>query len=94
MLVNYKINNMQFPDTRLRRKRSNKRLRNLVRENHLSINDLILPLFVHNLEETSVPIKQLPDIKRYSIPQLLDVVEQAANLGINAIALFPLVDGY
>ena len=91
--VNYKAYNyMLFPDTRLRRKRSTKWLRNLVRENHLSINDIILPLFVHDLQETSVPIKQLPDIKRYSISQLLYVVEQAANLGINAIALFPVVD--
>ncbi|MGN7619080.1 MAG: porphobilinogen synthase [Ehrlichia sp.] len=85
---------MEFPSTRLRRKRSTKWLRNLVRESHLSVDDLILPLFVHNLEETSSPIKQLPDIKRYSITRLLYMVEQAANLGINAIALFPVVDSH
>ncbi|CAI27724.1 Delta-aminolevulinic acid dehydratase [Ehrlichia ruminantium str. Gardel] len=82
---------MQFPTTRLRRKRSHQWLRNLVRENNLSVNDLILPLFVHDDEGVSEPIKQLPDIKRYSIPELLNVVAQAADLGINAIALFPVV---
>ncbi|AAZ68309.1 porphobilinogen synthase [Ehrlichia canis] len=83
---------MQFPSTRLRRKRLNGWLRNLVRETSLSINDLILPLFVHDRDGISEPIKQLPDIKRYSITELLNVVEQAANLGINAIALFPVVE--
>ncbi|WDM85633.1 porphobilinogen synthase [Ehrlichia sp. JZT12] len=85
---------MRFPDTRLRRKRSSKWLRNLVRENYLSVNDLILPLFIHNSDEISIPIKQLPDIKRYPISQLLSVVEQAANLGINAIALFPVIENH
>ena len=72
-------------------KRSHQWLRNLVRENYLSINDLILPLFVHDNDGVSEPIKQLPDIKRYSIHELLTVVEQAADLGINAVALFPVV---
>ena len=85
---------MQFPSTRLRRKRLNGWLRNLVRETVLSINDLILPLFVHDRNEISEPVKQLPSIKRYPISELLKIVEQAASLGINAIALFPVVENH
>ncbi|WP_339045156.1 porphobilinogen synthase [Candidatus Mesenet endosymbiont of Agriotes lineatus] len=81
-----------FPNVRLRRKRLNNWLLNLTRENELSVNDLILPLFVHNGTEIYEPIAGLPNIKCYPIINLLSVVEEAKSLGINAIALFPVVE--
>ncbi|QXK92095.1 porphobilinogen synthase [Neoehrlichia mikurensis] len=81
-----------FPNTRLRRKRLYGWLRNLLQENSLSTNDLILPLFVHDEDKDFIPIKGLNEIKRHSILQIIDIVKQAKNLGINAIALFPVVN--
>jgi len=81
-----------FPNTRLRRRRSSKWIRNLTSESILSVNDLIFPLFVHDREETTEPIPGLPDIKCYSIDGLVSIAQEAENLGINAIAIFPVVD--
>jgi porphobilinogen synthase len=80
-----------FPNTRLRRNRTDKWLRNLLSENSVTVNDLILPLFVKDSKGTEA-IKSMPDVYRYSIPELVKVVKQAKSLGINAIALFPYVD--
>ena len=81
-----------FPNTRLRRRRSSEWVRNLTSENNLSVNDLILPLFVHDKKETTAPISDLPDVKRYSLEELVLAAKEAKNLGINAIAIFPVVD--
>ena len=81
-----------FPKTRLRRKRVNNWIRNLTNENDLSINDLVLPLFVYDKEEITAPISGLPDIKCYSIKGLVSTVKEAKNLGINAVAIFPIVN--
>lgn len=81
-----------FPNVRLRRRRLNNWLLNLTRENELSVNDLILPLFVHGGKEVYQPIAGLPNIKCYPITNLLSVIEKAKNLGINAIALFPVIE--
>ncbi|MDR2831546.1 MAG: porphobilinogen synthase [Rickettsiales bacterium] len=81
-----------FPNTRLRRKRSSKWVRNLTNENSLSVNDLVFPLFVHNQEETTEPIPGLPEVKCYSIDGLVSRVKEAKDLGINAVAIFPVVD--
>ncbi|MDM8335586.1 porphobilinogen synthase [Wolbachia pipientis] len=82
-----------FPNTRLRRRRSNAWIRNLISESILSVNDLIFPLFVHDREETTEPIPGLPDIKCHSIDGLVPIVKEAEGLGINAVAIFPVVDG-
>ncbi|NSM56247.1 porphobilinogen synthase [Wolbachia endosymbiont of Atemnus politus] len=82
----------KFPNTRLRRKRSNVWVRNLTSESILSVNDLIFPLFVHDREETTESIPGLPDIKCYSIDGLVSVAQEAKDLGINAVAIFPVVD--
>ncbi|NUY39825.1 porphobilinogen synthase [Wolbachia endosymbiont of Litomosoides brasiliensis] len=81
-----------FPNTRLRRRRSSKWVRTLTSESTLSVNDLILPLFVHDGEETTEPISSLPDIKCYSIGGLISIAQEAEDLGINAVAIFPVVD--
>ncbi|MCA4774117.1 porphobilinogen synthase [Wolbachia endosymbiont of Mansonella perstans] len=81
-----------FPNTRLRRRRSSKWIRNLTSESILSLNDLIFPLFVHGREETTEPIPGLPGIKCYSIDELVSIAQEVEDLGINAIAIFPVVD--
>ncbi|UWI83054.1 porphobilinogen synthase [Wolbachia endosymbiont of Howardula sp.] len=81
----------RFPNTRLRRKRSSKWIRNLISEVSLSVSDLVLPLFVHDQEDIITPIVELPDIKRYSINTLISIVQKARDHGINAIALFPVI---
>lgn len=76
----------QYPQTRLRRLRKNSNVRALVQENHLSVDDLILPLFVADKTES---IPAMSGIKRFSIDDLLKHVEQVLKAGIKAIALFP-----
>jgi porphobilinogen synthase len=81
-----------FPSTRMRRNRKAKWSRDLVAETHLSVSDLILPLFVVEGSGIEEEIKAMPGVKRYSIDNLLKVVEKAYKLGIPAIALFPKID--
>ena len=82
------MNNMQgkFPSTRLRRNRMKEFSRRLVAENTLSVNDLILPLFVCEGNKVDDPINSMPGVSRYSIDKLLSEVEKAVKLNIPAIA--------
>ena len=63
----------------------------MVRENQLTVNDLIYPVFVMEGENQQQEISSMPEIYRYSLDLLLKEIADAANLGINAIALFPLI---
>jgi porphobilinogen synthase len=84
-------NNINFPNIRMRRMRLDDFSRRLMRETQLSVNDLIYPMFViegHNQREA---IPSMPDIERLSIDLLLAEAEQICQLGIPAIALFPVV---
>lgn len=81
-----------FPQTRLRRNRSDFWLRELLQEHHLSVNDLILPLFVQEGNNKSSKIQSLPNIERLSIDLLLKKIALAIKYGIKAIALFPVID--
>ena len=76
---------------RPRRLRRTSSLRRMVQENHLTVNDLIYPLFVMEGEDRKEEIPSMPEIYRYSLDLLLKEIADAANLGINAIALFPLI---
>ncbi|CAO5051606.1 porphobilinogen synthase [Microcystis aeruginosa] len=76
---------------RPRRLRYTPAIRRLVRETELTINDLIYPLFIMEGENQKVAIPSMPDCYRYSLDLLLKEVVNAYNLGINAIALFPLI---
>ena len=80
----------QFPFTRLRRNRSTDWSRRLVRENQLSVNDLIWPVFVVEGTGQEIPVASMPGVTRFSIDRLVDEVRQAADLGIPAIAIFPV----
>tara|TARA_B110000438_G_scaffold100623_1_gene99496 strand:+ start:429 stop:1421 length:993 start_codon:yes stop_codon:yes gene_type:complete len=79
----------KFPNTRLRRVRKADWIRRLVSENHLSIDDLILPLFIMEGRNKKVPIKSMPGVFRYSPDKLMKVIEKATKLNIPMIALFP-----
>lgn len=76
---------------RPRRNRQNAWVRRLVAENNVTVNDLIWPVFVLEGNDRSEAIKSMPGVYRYSIDLLVKEVEKAAQLGIPAIALFPVV---
>lgn len=80
-----------FPSTRLRRMRANDFSRRLMRENQLSVNDLIYPMFVCEGQNERQSIGSMPGIERLSIDLLAKEVKLLASLGIPAIALFPVV---
>ena len=82
-----------FPSTRLRRNRFAGFSRNLVRENTLSAHDFIYPVFVlDHAGKKSEAITSMPGQNRLSIESLLHEVEQCAELGIQALALFPKIE--
>ena len=80
----------QFPFTRLRRNRRTAWSRRLVRENQLTVDDLIWPVFVVEGSNQEVPVVSMPGVTRYSIDVLVGLVGRAAELGIPAIAIFPV----
>ena len=79
----------QFPKTRLRRVRQTDWSRRLVSENSICTGDLIWPVFVQEGTSVQTPIESMPGCFRFSIDQLIPQVQQAAELGIPAVALFP-----
>ncbi|KAA2284685.1 porphobilinogen synthase [Arenimonas fontis] len=80
---------MPFPHTRLRRMRRDDFSRRLMREHTLTVDDLILPVFVHEpAGREAVP--SMPGVERLSIDELLKVAGQAVELGIPALVLFPV----
>jgi len=80
-----------FPATRLRRNRQHPWLRRMVAETTLSPVDLVWPLFVHD-HEASLPVASLPGVERLSIDGVVKAVDEARQLGIPAVALFPAVE--
>ncbi|ESS72837.1 delta-aminolevulinic acid dehydratase HemB [Methyloglobulus morosus KoM1] len=83
--------NINFPSTRMRRMRFDDFSRRLMRENQLSADDLIYPMFVTEGLNLREPISSMPGIERYSLDGLLAEAREVCNLGIPAIALFPVV---
>ena len=81
-----------FPATRLRRTRKSPALRDLVRENHLSVGDLIWPVFVRDGENVEEPVASMPGVVRRSVDRIVEAARMAADLGIPAICLFPYTD--
>ena len=82
----------RFPRTRMRRNRRHPWSRKLVAENVLTANDLIWPVFITEGKAQRVPIASMPGVFRHSTDTLVEAVQEAASLGIPAIALFPEVD--
>ena len=80
-----------FPNTRLRRLRANDFSRRLTRENQLNVDDLILPVFVIEGENQTQIIESMPGVERLSIDLLVAKAKKLVELGIPAVALFPVV---
>lgn len=81
-----------FPTTRLRRMRYQDFSRRLMRENQISVDDLICPLFVIEGQNQSQSVSSMPGVRRLSIDLLLREAEELLKLGIPAVALFPVID--
>lgn len=77
-----------FPEFRFRRLRKTAVLRDLIRENHLSANDFIYPIFVQENINAPIAISSMPGVCRYPESQLADVIKQVWKVGIKAILLF------
>lgn len=84
--------NSNFPSTRMRRMRRDDFSRRLMRENVLTTDDLIYPVFVLEGAGRVEPVTSMPGVSRVSIDGLLRVAEEAQALGVPALALFPVVD--
>jgi len=78
----------RFPQTRLRRLRHNPALRELIKENHLSAEHLVLPLFIHHGTKVNKPIASMPGHAQMSIDQLAAEARQIVALGIKSVILF------
>jgi len=81
-----------FPLSRSRRLRRTEGLRAMVRENTLTIDDLIWPIFVRDGDDVLEPIPSMPGVERLSIDNAVKAAQQAADLGIPVLALFPYTD--
>ena len=81
----------RFPDKRMRRMRRDDISRRLVREHRLSADDLIYPVFVHDGTNREEPVPSLPGVARKSIDLLLRDAERCMELGVPALALFPVI---
>jgi porphobilinogen synthase len=79
-----------YPYTRKRRMRRDDFSRRLMRESHLSVDDLIYPMFILDGKELREPIASMPGVERLSIDQLLLEARELVDLGVPAIALFPV----
>lgn len=82
----------QFPQVRMRRMRHDDFSRRLMRENVLTVNDLILPVFVKEGKGDREPIPTMPGVVRYTLDELLKVCGECVELGIPMVALFPAID--
>jgi porphobilinogen synthase len=80
----------RFPNTRLRRNRRTEWSRRLVRENQLHVEDLIWPVFVQEGKSLRTPILSMPGVYRLSADLLVDAAKEARDLGIPAMAVFPV----
>ncbi len=83
---------MSFPGTRLRRMRRDDFSRRLMRENALTVDDLIYPVFVQEGSSRVDAVASMPGVERQSLDRLLVTAERACKLGIPALALFPVID--
>lgn len=82
--------NASYPHTRLRRNRHDSFTRRLVAENRLHVDDLIWPIFVCDGHNQKQPVKAMPGVMRVSLDNVVEHVRPAVELGIPAIALFPV----
>ena len=79
----------KYPNLRLRRNRKEDWIRRLVKENSLSVNDLVLPIFLIEGKNKKQQIKSMPNVYRYSIDRLAEILNKALSNKIPMVALFP-----
>ena len=81
----------KFPATRMRRMRADEFSRAMMRESSLTPADLIQPLFVCEGHNQRSPVESMPGVERLSLDLLVESAKQVHNLGIPAVAIFPVV---
>ena len=79
-----------YPFTRKRRMRRDDFSRRLMRESHLSVDDLIYPMFILEGSDQREAVASMPGVERVSIDQLLLEAKELVSLGVPAVALFPV----
>ena len=82
----------RFPQRRMRRMRRDDFSRRLMRENQLTCDDLIYPVFVMEGNKRSEPVPSMPGVNRHTLDRVFLVAEECSRLGIPALALFPVID--
>ena len=82
----------KYPKTRLRRLRKNLNLINLVSETNLTRKDLIQPIFIKENFNGKEQIDSMPNIYRFGLNEALIEIEELSKLGINVVAIFPVID--
>ena len=82
----------KYPSTRLRRVRKSLNLIELVSETNLTSKDLIQPIFIKENFEGKEEIESMPGIFRFGLNHVLSEIEEVINAGINAIAVFPVIE--
>ena len=88
--MSFQPSQRQFPSSRMRRMRSNDFSRRLMRENQLTTNDLIYPMFVIEGHNQRQAVASMPGVERLSVDNLVIEAKHLERLGIPAIALFPV----
>ncbi len=78
-----------FPTTRLRRMRQSPALRRLARQNTLTVDDLIWPVFVMDGKDEETPVASMPGVTRKTVDRVVKAAKEARDLGIPAICIFP-----
>ena len=79
---------MQYPELRMRRLRATQKLRNMIRETSLSVNDFIYPLFVKEGIEEPEEIRSMPDQYQYPLKDIVEAAKEPQALGIPAVMMF------
>ncbi len=85
-------NQASYPATRFRRNRASASRRALIRENNLTTEDLIWPVFVMEGQRERAAIPSMPGVERLTIDLVVEAAKEAHALGIPAICLFPYID--
>ena len=82
----------KFPATRLRRNRLKSGLRSILAESNLTVDDLIQPIFIKENLSGYEPISSMPDVNRIGDDVLASEIQKIVDVGIKAIAIFPVID--
>ncbi|MFT6497089.1 MAG: porphobilinogen synthase [Alphaproteobacteria bacterium] len=91
-VINPANNLNNYPLIRLRRNRQQAWSRNLISENNLTVNDLILPVFIKEGSNESEEITSMPRVFRHTIDKAVILIDQAYELGVPAVAIFPVIE--